>query len=134
MVFRGGFFFYKTFWSKKKQFNPGKIVRSIYEVSKVVSFTIKKPTIPPQKRSKKGVFSGTAGSPKTPCCPPPVAQSSTSEVDSPVKKVSISMDTFSDDEDDYVLRRDGDESEGDGVDGDDGAHFDSSSEQGSGAE
>ena len=44
------------------------------------------------------------------------------------------MDTFSDDEDDYVLRRDGDESEGDGGDGGDGAHFDSSSEQGSGAE
>ena len=63
-----------------------------------------------------------------------LAQSSTSEVDSPVKKVSISMDTFSDDEDDYVLRRDGDESEGDGGDGGDGAHFDSSSEQGSGAE
>ena len=41
------------------------------------------------------------------------------------------MDTFSDDEDDYVLRHDGDESEGDGGDG---AHFDSSSEQGSGAE
>ena len=38
-----------------------------------------------------------------------LTQSSTSEVDSPVKKVSISMDTFTDDEDDYVLRKDGKE-------------------------
>ena len=51
-----------------------------------------------------------------------LTQSSTSEVDSPVKKVSISMDTFSDDEDDYVLRRD--------VGDDDGLNFDSSSSQG----